>query len=759
VIDPHANRVVADTPVGIAPENITAGVGGVWVANTEDDTISNIDPRSRRVIRTLPVGGNVDAVAADSSALWAVDSTCGIAARIDPTVDSVVKHVRVGDRPGVGNVPNPVAVGGGAVWVANTLADTLQRIDPSTDSVTTTIAVGSRPRGVAFGDGSVWVANSGDGTVSRVAAKTSRVVATIPVGQSPQALVVTPGAVWVSVDTSPAAPASAPGSPPRVLRIAREGPFSSTDSALAIFDPQATQMFYAKCAGLLTYPDRPAPDGTRLTPDVAKALPTVSADGRTYTFTLRSGFHFSQSDAPVTAATFKHTIERALDPELHCYATDIMGDIVGMPAFEAGRTAHLAGVTASGDRLQIRLTAPSPDLPARTATLAFCAVPDDTPMTAQRQPIPSAGPYYVVSSSRDELVLARNPNYGGDRPRIPTRIVYSFGVGLRRAVMQVATERSDYLDASSFSSGGNSANELALLQMLERRYGAGSPAARAGHQQYFVNPWLSLDYFAFNTARPLFASARVRRAVNYAIDRRALVQHHALLDVARATDHYLVPGIPAARPVRIYPLGAPNLGRRLRRPVHDDQRAIRPSKRHRELRPLQQPRLYQAHAPGSHAQRRPATTSLRPTRRGPHPRRPAQRPMGHRHAQRFLLPACGMSDLPADLRDRPRKPLPSTLKHAMRVARGCRDRTRSGSHLSPSSFRLYDGLPGAGHRDRLGDGAALVADVVNVAAAGIDECVVGGGHASCCLDGRGAQAWIDGSLATARRNGVQFSPG
>jgi len=190
-------------------------------------------------------------------------------------------------------------------------------------------------------------------------------------------------------------------------------------------------------------------------------------------------------------------------------------------------------------------------------------------MTDQHQPIPSAGPYYIVSSSRDELVLARNPNYGGHRPRISTRIVYSFGVSLRRAVTQVATERSDYLDASSFS-GGNSANALALLQMPERRYGAGSPAARSGHQQYFVNPWLSLDYLVFNTARPLFASARVRRAVNYAIDRRALVQHHVLFDVVRATDHYLIPGIPGASPVNVYPLGGPDLAdaRRLAAGIH-----------------------------------------------------------------------------------------------------------------------------------------------------------------------------------------------
>ena len=163
-----------------------------------------------------------------------------------------------------------------------------------------------------------------------------------------------------------------------------------------------------------------------------------------------------------------------------------------MAAYQAGRTDHLAGVTASGDRLQIRLTAPAPDLPARIATLPFCAVPDDTPATEQHQPIPSAGPYYITSSTRDQLVLARNPYYGGHRPRIPKRIVYSFNVGLQSAVKQVTAGHSDYLDAVAFPSSDQSPDALPLLNTLEQRYGPASAAARTGHQRYFVNPWLDL---------------------------------------------------------------------------------------------------------------------------------------------------------------------------------------------------------------------------------------------------------------------------
>jgi peptide/nickel transport system substrate-binding protein len=557
-IDPTFRSVIRTVSVGdkagasFAPNPIAVGGGAVWVANNAS-TLMRI-AHGGASVTPIDVGNDPSGIAVGAGATWVSDDEDGTVSRIDATGAVSSPVIPVG--PGASGI----AVGAGAVWVANTLTDKLVRIDPTTNSVTTTLAVGSRPRVVAFGQGSIWVANSGDGTVSRVDPQTDQVVATIPVGQSPQALVVSAGAVWVSVAASPAAPAPPAGSPGGVLRVVGTGPFWTDPALTTIYNAEVLQMIYETCAGLLTYPDRAAPDGTRLVPDVAQALPTVSADGRTYTFIVRSGFRFSPpSNAPVTAATFKHTIERALGPRLGGSAPTYMGDIVGMPAFRARRTAHLAGITATGNRLQIRLTAPAPDLRARIATTPFCATPDDTPATAQHQPIPSAGPYYIASSSQDQLVLARNRNYTGHRPRVPRQIVYSFDTSLARAITQIEAGRSDYTNAAVFSGGGESA--LPRLQELERRYGPASTAARTGHQRYFVNPALDLEYFVFNTTRPLFASARLRRAVNYAIDRRALVQHHFLFNGGRATDHYLVPGIPGARPVDVYPLGGPNLAR------------------------------------------------------------------------------------------------------------------------------------------------------------------------------------------------------
>src|SRR5919197_3724605 len=108
-------------------------------------------------------------------------------------------------------------------------------------------------------------------------------------------------------------------------------------------------------------------------------MPTVSADGRTYSIKVRRGFRFSPpSGEPVTAQTFRHVIERSLSPRWHAPTTFPLDapDIVGLAAYQSGHAGHISGLSASGDRLIIRLAHPDPALAQRLALPAFCAVPD-----------------------------------------------------------------------------------------------------------------------------------------------------------------------------------------------------------------------------------------------------------------------------------------------------------------------------------------------------------------------------------------------
>ena len=122
---------------------------------------------------------------------------------------------------------------------------------------------------------------------------------------------------------------------------------TTLDPAVA-FNGAASQVVYATCATLLNYPDEPGAGGLRLVPDAARALPTVSKDGRSYTFTIRPGMRFSPpSNQPVTAQTFKHTIERSVNPRMTSAARS---DVPRATSSAPPRTSPARPATSPGSR-------------------------------------------------------------------------------------------------------------------------------------------------------------------------------------------------------------------------------------------------------------------------------------------------------------------------------------------------------------------------------------------------------------------------
>jgi YVTN family beta-propeller protein len=530
------------------------GFGSVWVVDASG-LVARVSPATGKVIAKVQVGTNATAIAAGEGAVW-------VASPLDDTVSQIDPTNAVTTIP-VGHGPTGLAVGAGAVWVTDRYDDTVQRIDPKTGSVVTTIPVGSSPEAIAVAAGAVWVANSHDGTVTRIDPATNKVVHVIAVDGTPTAIAAVKGKPWVAVAASALPFGAKPAA--GVARFTLETDLSSPDPALA-FDFASWQIERSTCALLASYPERQGPDALVASPELARSV-SRSADGKTWTFELRRGVRFSPpSREEMSALTVKRSFERALDPRMRGAASYVLPSIAGEPAFLAGKARHVSGIVADGERLTIRLTAPTPDLLARLAVPFFCIVPSNTPVDPNGIPsIPSAGPYYVASYVPDqELVLRRNPNYRGQRPRHLAEIVYAIGIGKAKGEAMVQHGQSDYA-----VDGPPAADQQRLLA-----HATASSNARS-RVRFLAYPSLTVRYLALNTRRPLFAHARLRRAVSYAIDRNELasVLRRTFSKWENAggepTDSYLPPGVPGGPGGQLYPFHAdPRAARRLTGNVH-----------------------------------------------------------------------------------------------------------------------------------------------------------------------------------------------
>ena len=323
---------------------------------------------------------------------------------------------------------------------------------------------------------------------------------------------------------------AAAGSP----RGIKEGGTFRIATAVNTIDPAFANLAVAlepACGMLMRYPDKPPPAGVRVAPDLAEAEPVVSRDGKTYTFTIREDARFSDGK-PVTARAFVHALERILNPAMDSFRADEFRDIVGARKLIAGKATTLAGAVAKGKKLTLRLSRPVPDYLARMADL--CVVPASLPADPEgaKAPLPSAAPYYVAEYVPGErLVLERNRFYRGERAHHVDRFVADLRLDTS-AVDKVASGTFDYV----YPFGAFVAQRA---DELSRRYGLNK-------SQFFVAPGNGLRVFLLNSSQPLFRkNPKLRQAVNYAVDRRALAREAGVVTggvfVEPPTDQYLLP--------------------------------------------------------------------------------------------------------------------------------------------------------------------------------------------------------------------------
>jgi peptide/nickel transport system substrate-binding protein len=443
--------------------------------------------------------------------------------RLDPTTGTVQDAIVVGTGP------TAITVAQGAVWVVNRLDGTISRIDPRRDVVTDTVAVGDGPTDIAAVSRFLWVTNERAGTLTELDPASGTVRRTLQVDGRPQALVAAGATVFVGLGAAGAAHRGG------TLKLLKQDPeFDSLDPAILI-SAAPTELLGLTNDGLVTLDHVGGAAGLQVVPDLALSLPTPTDGGTTYSFQLRPNVRYS-TGATVMAHDFRYALERLfrLDSPVAYFYAGIVGAERCQSHPQRCDLSHGIVTDEVSRRVTFHLTVPDPDFLEKLALPYTYAVPaGSAPREATRTPLPATGPYMITSyRPGHELVLARNPRFhewsqAAQPAGYPDRIVWKLGIRLDDAFSAIERGGADWV------------LNYGPLPSYRRREITTQYASQA-HREL-----VPLTYYYFmNVRTPPFNDLRVRRALNYALDRATLARIYD----ARPTCGVVPPQMPGYSP-------------------------------------------------------------------------------------------------------------------------------------------------------------------------------------------------------------------
>jgi peptide/nickel transport system substrate-binding protein len=323
-----------------------------------------------------------------------------------------------------------------------------------------------------------------------------------------------------------------------VLRVGWEQGFAFSDNldptgeygAFGIFDNLLIRT-------LVGYTYEAGPAGNVLVPDIATSVPTPTNGGTTYTFHLKSGIKFGPPvDREVTSRDFAYAMERLANRqdggEYPYYYTVIKG----WTAYAAGKAKSIFGIeTPNVSTIVFNLIRPTGDFLYRMAMPATGPIPVEVakcfagrPGKYGRDLVSTAG-YMIagmdkVSDSscanlepasgfdgQTTLDLVRNPSY--DQSTDPTRKNY-----VAEVIFTVDSNGADVYN--KIEAGQLDLATSSIPPSVLRAY-ATTPSLRA---HFFTNAGDQTWYIGMNLTQPPFDDLHVRKALNWVIDKTALVQ-------------------------------------------------------------------------------------------------------------------------------------------------------------------------------------------------------------------------------------------
>ena len=319
------------------------------------------------------------------------------------------------------------------------------------------------------------------------------------------------------------------------------------------FDPARSEDIYSTrevakvYEGLLEYHYLKRP--YELVPNLAAALPEVSADGRVYTFKIKPGVYFQDNACfpggkgrELVAKDFVYAIKRVADPRVQSpWFSTIEDTIEGLDAWrekhadaaQIDYTVAVSGLQALDKHtLQFTLNKPWPQFPYILA-MQFCyAVPQEAVEHYGQEflnhPV-GTGPFTLkkFNPQLNKLVYHKNPTFRDKR--FPSEASEAYQHLLADAgkklplVDKIIThilpeEQPRWL---KFQQGKVDVIELSgdniALEVVQDN--ALVPSLQAKGIQLFLEPEQSTGFFVFNNSHPLFKdNEKLRQAISLAFD-------------------------------------------------------------------------------------------------------------------------------------------------------------------------------------------------------------------------------------------------
>jgi peptide/nickel transport system substrate-binding protein len=293
---------------------------------------------------------------------------------------------------------------------------------------------------------------------------------------------------------------------------------------------------------LLTYKHGAEAEGAEVVPGLAKEMPKISNGGKTYTLFLRPGLKYSNGK-PVKASDFPYAVERMF--KLNSGGESFYTSIVGAEKFAETKQGGIPGIKTNDKtgEIQIELEKPRGTFNNELGLMFVAPVPKGTPdEDLSANPPPGTGPYMITKSQPGRgWEVARNPYWekanSKAMPEYPTGTLDGAKVTIVRnpqtQVNDIEQGKYDYMQ--------NPPPADRYTEVKEKFEGT----------QFRIEPTISTYYFWMNTQKPPFNDAKVRQAVNYAVNPAALERVYS--GQIKSTQQILPPGMPGYKKFELYP--------------------------------------------------------------------------------------------------------------------------------------------------------------------------------------------------------------